>query len=394
MMAQEQPYRPPLGERISTAASVGVVGFLCRTFLFALNRTEVHGLDRLLEVVDSREDEKGRMKGLITVSNHVSVLDDPLIWGVLPYSYHWNPNNIRWGLGSYDICFKNRFTSAFFTYGNTLPTHRSAHSKYGGLFQPTMTQAIRLLSDPHAGKTSSEQTRIEKLDFPNSLPASDPFSSSEFTYSTNGMDSFPAPAAYPSRRFSWVHIFPEGMIHQHPDKVMRYFKWGVARLILESEPCPDVLPMWIDGPQEVMNEDRTWPRPMPRAGKDITICIGELVDTEKVFEPYRERWRSLKEKQRRRKRSFWSKTAPTDSEGVEELGVLTDDELRYGKEAEKLRIDVTMAVRNEVLKVRRSHGLKDEDPKRGLAETWAAEGGKGTPREGEKNDGSIVRELS
>lgn len=66
MTVEEQPYQPPLGERIATAASVGVVGFLCRTFLFALNRTEVHGLDRLLEVVDSREDEKGRTKGLIT----------------------------------------------------------------------------------------------------------------------------------------------------------------------------------------------------------------------------------------------------------------------------------------------------------------------------------------
>lgn len=258
-----------------------------------------------------------------------------------------------------------------------------------------MTQAIRLLSDPHAKESMTEQTAVaETSNLTNSLPPSDPFSSSELTYTTNGLDSFPAPAAYPSRRFSWVHIFPEGMIHQHPDKVMRYFKWGVARLILESEPCPDVLPMWIDGPQEVMNENRTWPRPMPRAGNDITICIGELVDTEKVFEPYRERWRALKEKQHRRKRSFWSKAPSAESEVEEELGVLTDDELRYGKEAEKLRIDVTMAVRNEVLKVRRSRGLTDEDPKRGLAETWAAEGGKGTPREGEQKDGSIVKELS
>ena len=46
-----------------------------------------------------------------TLAENVSMslsIDDPLIWGVLPYKYHWNPNNMRWSLGSYDICFKNK----------------------------------------------------------------------------------------------------------------------------------------------------------------------------------------------------------------------------------------------------------------------------------------------
>lgn len=36
-------------------------------------------------------------------------LDDPMIWGVLPFRYHWDPENNRWSLGSYDICFKNGY---------------------------------------------------------------------------------------------------------------------------------------------------------------------------------------------------------------------------------------------------------------------------------------------
>lgn len=32
-----------------------------------------------------------------------------MIWGVLPNRYFWNPNNMRWSLGSYDICFKNKY---------------------------------------------------------------------------------------------------------------------------------------------------------------------------------------------------------------------------------------------------------------------------------------------
>ncbi|KAK5150697.1 Lyso-phosphatidylcholine acyltransferase [Recurvomyces mirabilis] len=326
-------------------------------------------------------------------------MDDPMIWGVLPNRYFWDPNNMRWSLGSYDICFKNRALEYFFSTGNTLPTHRKAYSPHGGVFQPTMTQVIRLLSDPFANTAPenwegtarpSDQQPLLPTAHHSPFPPSDPFSSAALTYSTTGRDAFPAPAAYPSRRHSWVHIFPEGMIHQHPEKAMRYFKWGVARLILEADPCPDVVPMWIDGPQQVMNHERGWPRPMPRINKDISVSFGDLVDTEAIFGPYRERWQNLKERARRKRIDLLPEMDLNGS--IESVGELEDDELKYGKEAEQLRIDVTMAVRNEVLKVRRAAGLADEDPKRGLAETYRAEGGKDASKvEGEKLDGSVVK---
>lgn len=316
-----------------------------------------------------------------------------MLWGVLPFRYQWTPNNLRWSLGSYDICFKNAFTSAFFTWGQTLPTQRRAHSEFGGLFQPTMTEAIRLLSDPH-GRSAAVHTNMPALghaSLQESFPSTDPFSSSELTYSTNGIDSFPAPSIYPARRFSWIHIFPEGMIHQHPRKVMRYFKWGVARLILEAEPCPDVLPMWIDGSQEVMNEKRTWPRPLPRPGKTVEVTFGELVDTEAVFGKFRQRWRELQE---RAKSKEEAQSSGKDGVMAEErLGEVSGDFLRYCPEAEQLRIEVTLAVRNEVLKVRQSRGLPDEDPKRGLAETWRKEGRKYSYEEGEMDDESVVKDM-
>ncbi|KAK5127890.1 hypothetical protein LTR85_005007 [Meristemomyces frigidus] len=399
MAPEERPYQPPMSWRVASALDIGTVGFLCRSFLYGLNRTEVHGLDRFLDILDGRKDEKARTRGLITVSNHVSVIDDPLIWGVLPFRYHWNASNMRWSLGSFDICFKNSFSKAFFSYGNTLPTHRAAHSKYGGLFQPTMTQCIRLLSDPHASTSPPEDILartsrpVGELTLPPSLPPSDPFSASQLTYTTTGRDTFPAPSAYPSRRFSWIHIFPEGMIHQHPDKVMRYFKWGVARLILEAEPCPDVLPMWIDGPQGVMSEKRTWPRFVPRGGQEVRVRFGEVVDAERVWGPFRERWRDLKERARRKRLAHLPSEGDAALQVSEEvMGELHDDELRYGVEAEQLRIDVTLAVRNEVLKVRRACGLPDEDPKRGLAETFRVEGGKKGESGHVKEDGSVVRD--
>ena len=137
--------------------------------------------------------------------------------------------------------------------------------------------------------------------------------------------------------------------------------------------------MWIDGPQEVMSEKRSWPRPIPRPGKRVEVTFGELVEREVVLEPLRARWRELKER-------------VTGTEGPERLGEVEDEELRFGAEAEQLRIDVTLAVRNEVLKVRRARGLPDEDPKRGLAETYRKEGLHGR-REGEMEDRSVLKDT-
>jgi monolysocardiolipin acyltransferase len=170
---------------------------------------------------------------------------------------------------------------------------------------------------------------------------------------------------------------------------MRYFKWGVARLILESEPCPDVVPIWVDGFQDCMDSRRTFPKPVPRPGKDIGVWFGERVDVELVFEPFRERWRQLKDRTRRR--SFATDPAAAQ-EWQEHLGMLHDDELKYGDEAKQLRIDVTLAVRDEVLKVRKLSGLPDDDPKSGLAETWREEGSQGKV-EGEMKDRSVVKDL-
>ncbi|GME35023.1 Tafazzin [Neofusicoccum parvum] len=284
----------------------------------------------------------------------------------------FNPDNLRWSLASHDLAFPNRILSTFFSLGQTLPCHRLAHSPHGGLFQPTITQAIRLLSRAPFAPPPRRQRSSERTD-PDDIP--DPFTSAALTYTTTGRDAFPAPAAYLSRRHAWVHIFPEGKVHQKEDRTMRYFKWGVARLILESEPCPDVVPIWVEGPEQIMHEAREFPRFLPRPGKTVNVTFGERVDVEKVFGDLRERWRILRDKD-------------GGSEGLE-VGVLSEG-LKHGKEAVELRKECTMRVREEVLKVRRSRGLPDEDPKAGLVETWALEGGK---QEGKMDDESWVKDT-
>lgn len=271
--------------------------------------------------------------------------------------------------------------STFFVLGQVLPTHRLHKDPHGGPFQPTIREAVRLLSRPPFTPTSSALPVNRSLSSPD---IADPFSSpnDHFTYTTDGIDTFPAPSAYATRRYSWIHIFPEGRVHQHPQKAMRYFKWGVARLILEPDVCPDIVPMWIEGNDEIMHENRTAPRWLPRVGKRCGVWFGENVGGESegnVFHELRERWRRLVEDDRRERKAG----------GELEVGVLSEW-LKYGAEAVKLREECTMQVRGAVLKVRRERGLPDEDPKEGLVETWRAEGGK---REGEMDDGSLIKDT-
>ncbi|KAK8136657.1 hypothetical protein PG984_004597 [Apiospora sp. TS-2023a] len=413
-IAMKKPLeQPSLPWRMSSSIVLGATCMLSRGFLYGLNTVETKGLDKFLEILDKRKDVDKRERGLITVtlrSNGNSLvvvafrMDDPLMWGILPASYAFNPTNLRWGLGAHDISL-----STFFSLGQVLPTHRASHSPHGGAFQATISQAIRLLSAQPAGSRQPGPLDAASISS-GTNDVADPFTAGDgLTYSTDGTDSIKAPSVYAQNRMAWVHIFPEGMIHQHPSMTMRYFKWGVARLILESEPMPDMLPMFIDGTQNIMSEARTFPRFLPRGGKKFHVTFGELLDMEAKFGDLRRKWRELVRQDQQRAlgakssnspwasiSSLWSSKNPSTptilsgdssselqqhdptaiqhqrSGGQLAMGELSE-ELKYGAEAQALRIEVARRVRDEIEKLRVGRGYPEDDPKLGLAETWAKE---------------------
>lgn len=67
------PTEPSLPWRVTSTATLGAVAAICRVAMFGGNTTKVHGLDRFLGLLDSRKDVEKRERGLITVSNHISV---------------------------------------------------------------------------------------------------------------------------------------------------------------------------------------------------------------------------------------------------------------------------------------------------------------------------------
>jgi monolysocardiolipin acyltransferase len=152
--------------------------------------------------------------------------------------------------------------------------------------------------------------------------------------------------------------------------------------------CPDVVPMFIEGTDQVMHEARQFPRFLPRIGKKITVTFGAAVDVESRFGDLRRRWRDLVEEAEKEENNLHREgelSFPASDPGA----LLFSEKLRSSPEATELRIECTKRIREEVLKVRRSRGLPDEDPKCGYIETWAKEGPK---REGKMKDGTWVKE--
>ncbi|KAJ2897983.1 hypothetical protein MKZ38_004251 [Zalerion maritima] len=382
--------RPSLPWRLGSTALMGATGAISRTLLYGFNDVEVIGLPGFMELLDRRKSVKDRKRGLITdsmipssggfcrcdtASSRITtggVLE--LTICVLRTSMFGPPPNLKRAfvpcssrvVQIIDNQSSIRFLSTFFSLGQVLPTHRILHSSHGGLFQPTMTQAIRLLSSQP---------------FAPSFLARPSFVSHESHFTTNGIDIHLAPSEDLDRKHSWVHAFPEGFVHQHRSLDMRYFKWGVSRMILESEPGPELVPMFINGTQKIMPEDRTFPRFLPRMGNKVTVAFGESIDTESAFGDLRGRWKELVSRHCGR----------TEGEGAVTIGSLDNapQELKYGPEATALRIETTRRVRDEVSKLRRRLGHPDEDPSFAFAETWANEGAK--PKYKSEVDGSLVR---
>ncbi|CED84639.1 Phosphate acyltransferase [Phaffia rhodozyma] len=184
------------------------------------------GLPTLLDAL-KEEKGKARERGVLTISNHISVVDDPFLWQVLPWKYFFNPRTTRWVSGAQDIMFTNPVFSKFFDAGQVISTDR-----FGGIFQEAITESSRKLG-----------------------------------------------------RGDWVHVFPEGKVSQpslnpYFEDGMFRFRWGVSRIFLSSPIPPKVIPMHIAGFDKVMPEPRGFPAFVPRPAPTGTlrVAVGEVLD--------------------------------------------------------------------------------------------------------------------
>lgn len=203
--------------RMTSDVTVFTVGCLSKLWMRGLNTTFVYNEQNLLKLVESREEGRS----LITVCNHASTADDPLLFGLLPFRVLCRPSMMRWGLGASDILFTKKSHGTFFALGKVIPIVRGE-----GVYQKGMDMLL------------------EKMNYGD-----------------------------------WVHIFPEGKVNL-THEWMR-LKWGVGRLVAECRIPPIVLPFWHEGISDVLPVGKPY---IPRVRQKVTVVIGEIIDTRELLE--------------------------------------------------------------------------------------------------------------
>ena len=206
--------------------------YYSKMVMHVLNKTDVNEskhakLGKLME----RSERGGR--GLITVSNHVSSIDDPgVVAALMPLSTTFNTNNFRWTACATDRCFKLMSLAPFFKGGKVLPVERGA-----GLYQEGMNRMVAKLN-----------------------------------------------------RGDWVHMFPEGK--RSKEKELRPFKIGVGRLVADPENVPLVVPFYHVGMTQVLDRGDKIPINL---GKRVVIEVGDPMDFRDFIISERERGSSDRE---------------------------------------------------------------------------------------------------
>lgn len=220
---------PAVTERSHIATSIIMItcGTVSKLLLRTLNTLHPYNINIFHQAIDTRP--KG--KGLLTFSNHQSVMDDPFLLGsIVPSRLLINAKKMRWGLCSMDICFQNNFLSRLLLLGKGLPIRR-----FGGVSQNFL------------------RTGAEKL---------------------VGGD--------------WLHVFCEGRVRQIG---MGYFKRGVGKILAitkeETGDLPMILPLYHEGIEQVMpqkvgsNELQSL---LPQRGKSLYVVVGDPVDVSHIFD--------------------------------------------------------------------------------------------------------------
>ncbi|ANB14641.1 Taz1p [Sugiyamaella lignohabitans] len=333
--------------KAASKATLGAVGLWSKLTLGAISTPKMHNTDILTEAYRTSKLEN---RGLLTVMNHTSVLDEPLVWGgLLPVRHYFMKDGLRWALGADNVCFKNSFTKMFFSLGQVLATKR-----FGvGPFQGSIDASINLLS--------SNQTKYSAESESNNGKGGIVLSAS----AASDSDSIPMNKSIIDRP-GWVHIFPETFVHQpYPphQHTLKYFHWGVSRLILESSQPPIVVPIYTHGLEKIIPEDESYIGGLrKRLGSKVEFNVGMPLD-ESAVASFRKEWLGMVRDQHKQ----GAIQALDISNNIYES---LNEPLMTGTAARDLRSRVAAFVREGVDATRLQLGFEQSDPRMADASFW------------------------
>ena len=210
---------------------MSIVGLFAKFWTNVANSLKVYNRNILINALESRPTSVP----LITVTNHHSCMDEPLLWGILDARHLVNQCLMRWALAAHNLCFTSKTLSHFFAFGKSIPVNRGA-----GVYQEGMNFAIDRLNEGH-----------------------------------------------------WVHLYPEGKVNE--DKRDMRYKWGVGRLIAECNVTPVVIPIYHLGMDSILPNQRPH---YPRFGKKVTVLVGNPIPIEGTLEQLQQKGASDEEKRK------------------------------------------------------------------------------------------------
>lgn len=194
-----------------------ILGGASRFFMSFLNTTHVHDGEKMSDFLINRESDVG----LISVSNHVSAVDDPFtLVPLMPLQWLLTAprREIRWEFCATDRCFLNPPLDALFSCGKVLPVIRG-----GGLEQEALTFAARRLGQGE-----------------------------------------------------WLHIFPEGTRTRNGQ--LGPMRPGVGKLVVDSMDMSGHLPIVVPFVHAGMESALSW---CP-VGNDFHVLVGDPVPVDDI----------------------------------------------------------------------------------------------------------------
>lgn len=208
-----------------SAFTVSIVGLFAKFWTNIANSLLVYNQNVLTNALENRPIDVP----LITVTNHHSCMDEPLLWGILDAQHLVNQCLMRWALAAHNICFYSKPISQFFAFGKSIPVNRGA-----GVYQEGVNFAIDRLNEGH-----------------------------------------------------WVHLYPEGQVNEQ--KLDMRYKWGVGRLIAECNVTPIVIPIYHLGMDDILPNKKPnfWLFRFPRVGKKVTVLVGKPIIVKDTIEQLR-----------------------------------------------------------------------------------------------------------
>ncbi|KAK5967188.1 Tafazzin [Trichostrongylus colubriformis] len=209
------PEKPSRFYNMVSYLTLGTVASVSKLlFVRVANELVVHNKERFMNIWMDRS------RPLITISNHRSNIDDPLMWSFITTPEMCrNIDRHRYTLAAHNICFTKPLHTRFFSLGRCVPCVRGE-----GVYQKGMDFCVDKLNE-------------------------------------NG----------------WVHMFPEGRVTMEPLR----FKWGVGRLVEDTVIPPVILPIWCTNMSSVWPID---PPYYPRFGHRVDIHIGEVLDSKVILD--------------------------------------------------------------------------------------------------------------